>query len=96
MRKPGGGEREGVADAGAVVENAANELTEGEKGRIELDILAIGRLRTTSIVKGFADAMMWLLVARLLLLAEDLGYYTSWSGRLKCTSADWLLFGSFN
>lgn len=62
-RKPGGGGPEGVADVGAVVENAASELAVGAKGRREFDILDSGRLRTTSIVKGFADAMMWLLVA---------------------------------
>jgi hypothetical protein len=49
-----------------VVENTARGLVVGVKGRTELDSLAAGRLRTTSIVKGFADAMMWLLVARFL------------------------------
>jgi len=46
-----------------VVENAARGIEVGVKGRTELDSLAAGRLLATSIVKGFADAMIWLLVA---------------------------------
>jgi len=46
-----------------VVENTARGLVVGVKGRTELESLTVGRLRATSIVKGFADAMMWLLVA---------------------------------
>jgi hypothetical protein len=34
------------------------------KGRKVPEILAVGRLRATSIVKGFADAIVWSLVAR--------------------------------
>jgi len=49
-----------------VVENAAIELVvDGVKVRKEFAILAVGLLRTTSMVNGFADAMMWLLVASL-------------------------------
>ena len=47
-----------------VVENAARAPVEGVKGRTELESLVIGRLRATTMVKGFADAMMWLLVAK--------------------------------
>ena len=47
-----------------VVENAAKALVEGVKGRTELESLAVGRLRATSMVKGFADAIVWLLVAK--------------------------------
>lgn len=50
-----------------VVENAARGLVEGAIVRIELENRAVGRLRATSIVKGFADAILWLLVAVLLL-----------------------------
>jgi len=64
-RKPGGGGPEGVAYARSMlVENAASGLEEHANGRIALENLAVGRLRATSIVKGFADAIVWLLVAR--------------------------------
>lgn len=46
-----------------VVEKAARALEVGVKVRAALESLAVGRLRATSIVKGFADAMMGLLVA---------------------------------
>jgi hypothetical protein len=49
-----------------LVENAVRGLVDGAKVRTEFDSLNVGRLRTTSIVKGFVDAMMWLLVAMLL------------------------------
>ena len=49
-----------------VVENTARGLVVGVKGRTALESLTVGRLRATSIVKGFVDAMMWLLVARFL------------------------------
>ena len=66
-RNPGGGGPEGVAYARRVVgENTARGLVVGVKGRTALESLAVGRLRAMSIVKGFADAMMWLLVARFL------------------------------
>jgi len=52
-----------VAARRPVVEKAAREFEEGVKVRAVLDSLAVGRLRATSIVKGFADAMMGLLVA---------------------------------
>jgi len=39
------------------------ELVEDVNGRMELESLAVGRLRATSIVRGFADAIVWLLVA---------------------------------
>jgi hypothetical protein len=52
-----------VAARRPVVENAAKELVNGVKGRIELESLVVGRLRATSMVKGFADAIVWLLVA---------------------------------
>jgi hypothetical protein len=56
-----------VAYARRVVgENTARGLVVGVKGRTALESLAVGRLRAMSIVKGFADAMMWLLVARFL------------------------------
>ena len=47
-----------------VVENAVRALTEGVKGRTALESLAVGRLRATSIVKGFADAIVRSLVAK--------------------------------
>ena len=31
----------------------------GVKGLMELDSLTVGRLRATSMVKGFADAIVW-------------------------------------
>jgi hypothetical protein len=65
-RKPAGGGPEGVAYRRLLVENAATEEVVGVKGRTELESLTAGRLRTTSIVKGFADAMLLLLVAGLL------------------------------
>lgn len=49
-----------------VVENAARTVLEGAivvRFAIELVSRAVGRLRATSIVIGFADAIMWLLVA---------------------------------
>ena len=46
-----------------LVENAGRELVAGAKVRTELDSLVVGRLRATSIVNRFADAMMLLLVA---------------------------------
>jgi hypothetical protein len=64
-RKPGGGGPDGVAYARRVlVENAARGIEEGATGRTACKSLAVGRLRATSIVKGFADAIVWLLVAR--------------------------------
>ena len=48
----------------AVVENAAKELVAGVIVRMELESLTVGWLRTTSMVKGFADAIMRLLVAK--------------------------------
>lgn len=64
-RKPGGGGPEGVAYARRVlVEKAGKGLEETARGRTALESLAAGRLRATSIVKGFADAIVWLLVAR--------------------------------
>ena len=47
-----------------VVENAAKELVPGVNGRMELESLAVGRLRATSMVKGFADAIVRSLVAK--------------------------------
>lgn len=62
-RKPGGGGPEGVAYARKIlVENAARGL-EGASGRTAFESLTVGRFRATSIVKGFADAMVKLLVA---------------------------------
>jgi hypothetical protein len=52
-----------VAARKAVVENAAAEFVTGVKVRTALENLAVGWLRATSIVKGFADAIVWLLVA---------------------------------
>ena len=46
--------------------SAAKGLVAGVKGLMELDSLAVGRLRATSMVKGFADAIVCLLVAKLL------------------------------
>jgi hypothetical protein len=64
-RKPGGGGPEGVAYARRVlVENAARELEGGANVRTALESLAVGRRRATSIVKGFADAIVWFLVAK--------------------------------
>jgi hypothetical protein len=62
-RKPGGGGPEGVAFARRLVENAARGLVVGENDRKGPESRVVGRLRATSIVKGFADAMMWWLVA---------------------------------
>jgi hypothetical protein len=53
-----------VAYRRLLVENAARGPVVAVNGRMELESLAVGRLRTTSIAKGFADAMLWLLVAR--------------------------------
>jgi hypothetical protein len=47
-----------------LVEQAGKGLEEAARGRTALESLAAGRLRATSIVKGFADAIVWLLVAR--------------------------------
>lgn len=69
-RKPGGGGPEGVAYRRLLVEKAASELVVGTNGRTEPVSLVAGRLRTTSIVKGFVDAMIWLLAA--VLLKRDL------------------------
>jgi hypothetical protein len=64
-RKPGGGGPEGVAYARRVlVENAARGLEEGASGRTAFESLAVGWIRATSIFKGFADAIMGLLVAK--------------------------------
>lgn len=63
-RKPAGGGPEGVAARRPVVENAAKELVPGVNGRMELESLAVGRLRATSMVKGFADAIVRSLVAK--------------------------------
>jgi hypothetical protein len=46
-----------------LTERAASGLVAGVMGRKELDSLAVGRLRATSMVKGFVDAIVWLLVA---------------------------------
>lgn len=53
-----------------VVEKAARELEVGVKVRAVLEKVAVGRLRATSIFKGFADAMMGLLVAMVWLLGR--------------------------
>jgi hypothetical protein len=45
--------------------SAASGLFADVRCRNELESLAVGRLRATSIVKGFADAIVWLLVASL-------------------------------
>jgi hypothetical protein len=47
-----------------LVEKAGKGLEEAARGRTALESLVAGRLRATSIVKGFADAIVWLLVAR--------------------------------
>jgi hypothetical protein len=47
-----------------LVENAARGLEEGTCGRTAFESLAVARLRATSIVKGLADAIVWLLVAK--------------------------------
>jgi len=66
-RKPGGGGPDGVAYARRPLDvSAAKGLVAGVKGLMELDSLAVGRLRATSMVKGFADAIVCLLVAKLL------------------------------
>lgn len=58
-RKPGGGGPEGVACRRAVVENAAaRPAVAGVSGRRVADSTAAERLRATSIVKGFADAIV--------------------------------------
>lgn len=64
-RKPGGGGPEGVADRRAVVEKAATatRVAAGVNGRRDVESAAAGRLRATSVVKGLADAIVWLLVA---------------------------------
>jgi hypothetical protein len=62
-RKPAGGGPDGVAARRPVVENGAKEFVAGVKGRTELESLAVGRLRATSMVKGFADAIVWVLAA---------------------------------
>jgi hypothetical protein len=64
IRKPAGGGPKGVAARKPVVENDARALVECMKGRTGLKSLDVGRLRATSMVKGFADAMMWVLVAK--------------------------------
>lgn len=46
------------------LENAARRLEEGANGRAAFESLAAWRPRATSIVKGFADAIVWLLVAK--------------------------------
>jgi hypothetical protein len=80
-RKPGGGGPEGVAYARSMlVENAASGLEEHANGRIALENLAVGRLRATSIVKGFADAIVWLLVARWL----KRGGIEVWKSKCRC------------
>ena len=63
IRKPAGGGPDGVAERKPEVENATSALVEGVKVRTELESLAVGRLRATSMVKGFADAIVVLLVA---------------------------------
>jgi hypothetical protein len=66
-RKPAGGGPEGVACRRAVVENAPAAATRFAVvvvlGRRDADSVAAGRLRATSIVKGFADAIVVLPVA---------------------------------
>ncbi len=58
-RKPGGGGPEGVAYArSVVVENAARGEVVGVNVRMDEASLAVGRLRATSMVKGFADAIL--------------------------------------
>jgi hypothetical protein len=52
-----------VAARKLVVENAARAFVEAGKGRTELESLTDGRLRATSMVKGFADAIVSLLAA---------------------------------
>jgi hypothetical protein len=64
-RKPAGGGPEGVAYARRPIDdNAEIGVVAGAKARIEWGSLAVGRLRTTSMVKGFIDAIVWLLVAK--------------------------------
>lgn len=65
-RKPGGGGPEGVAYRREEVEKAARGEEVGVNERVEFARWTAGRQRTTSIVKGFADAMLLLLVASLL------------------------------
>jgi hypothetical protein len=80
-RKPGGGGPEGVAYARRVlVENAARELEGDASGRTALENLAAGRLRVTSMVKGFGDVIMWLLVARW----SKRGGIEVWKSRSRC------------
>ena len=64
-RKPGGGGPDGVAYRRAEVEKAARDEVLGANGRVEFASRDAGRQRTTSIVRGFADAMLLLLVASL-------------------------------
>jgi hypothetical protein len=45
---------------------AATGLVAGAKGRMELESLTAGRLRATSIVRGFVNAIVLLLAARYL------------------------------
>jgi hypothetical protein len=53
-----------VAARNPVVENSANVPVEDVKGRIELESLAVGRLRATNMIKGFAGAIIRLLTAK--------------------------------
>lgn len=65
-RKPAGGGPEGVACRRDVVENAAaRPVVACPSGRRAADSVAAGRLRATSIVKGFADAIVLWPVAEL-------------------------------
>lgn len=58
-RKPAGGGPEGVACRRAVVEKAAaRPAVAGVRGRRVADRTVAGRPRATSIVKGFADAIV--------------------------------------
>jgi len=80
-RKPGGGGPEGVAYVRIeLVDNAASGIEEHASGRIALESLAVWRLRATSIVKGFADAIVWLLVARWL----KRGGIEVWKSKRRC------------
>lgn len=61
-RKPAGGGPDGVAARKLVEEKAATGLKVGLMVRAVLESLTGGRLRATSIVNGFADAVMVLLM----------------------------------
>jgi hypothetical protein len=97
--KPGGGGPAGVAARRLLVENVARAPVAGAKVRTEFASLAVGRLRTTSIVRGFVDAIVWLLVVE---VAEE-GRFMSTSLRAEYSvednqsrAFDWPVFKSSN